>query len=175
VPGGEKRQRKRSGFGEADGVGEGDEVLERHPHEFGVSAVALRPQHVITQAIVVAAVEARFTAAARHARLKHHAAPGRHAVVRARCDLAGDVRAEDVGKRELHPLDAAPVPDVEMIQGTRADADDSVAALQLGIRRILVTEHFWRSVLVKPDSLHAALNTIGSPRLSVPSEGATRS
>ena len=50
VPRGEKRQRKRRGFDKADRIGQRDQIAERHAHELGVAAVALRSEHVVTGA-----------------------------------------------------------------------------------------------------------------------------
>ena len=93
-----------------------------HAHELGVAAVALRSQHVVPRALVVAALETRVAASARQARLQHHPASGRA------CSLSDD--------STISPATSAPemcgsgrrttpraVPHIEMIERARAHAD----------------------------------------------------
>ena len=79
--------------------------------------------------------------------------------------------------RQRETDNAAPVPDIETVQGTGADANHDLTRPRLGIRRVFVTENIRPSVLVKPDSSHNpyALTTIGSPRLSGVNVDAMRS
>ena len=55
---------KRRGFDKANRVRNRDEIARRHAHQLGVAAVALRSEHVVARALVVAPVETRVALAA---------------------------------------------------------------------------------------------------------------
>ena len=60
---------------------------------------------------------------------------GRHVEARRRDHFAGDVAARDVRQRNRDPWQASPLPEVEMIQRARADADQRLAGRRHRIRR----------------------------------------
>jgi hypothetical protein len=156
VPRGEERQRKGRRLDKADGVGNRDQILDRHAHVLGIAAVALVAEHVVARALVVAALEAHRAPAARQARLQHHPASGGQRAVGGLDHFAGDVSARDVRQRDAHALDAAALPDVEEVQGRGADAHHRLARTRLGHRGIFVLQHLSAAVTVKPDCLHIA-------------------
>ncbi len=144
--------------------------MQRHADVLGVTAVALRAQHVVARALVVAAFETGLAAATRQARLHHDSPAGHEFRVGRLDDFAGDVGPENVGQPQAD--DAAPVPDVEVIERARADAHERVAGPGFGVERVFVPEHLRPTVLVEADCLHDALRTMGAPRSSSTSVGA---
>ena len=66
-------------------------------------------------------------------------------------------------QRNAHPLDPAPLPQVEMIQRAGVDADDGASGARLRIRRFFVLENVRTAVAVKPDGFHATAISDASP------------
>ena len=57
-------------------------------------------------------------------------------------------------QRNRHVLEAAALPQIEMVERARADAHKRVARTGLRIRRLLVAENLRAAVLVEADRLH---------------------
>jgi hypothetical protein len=71
-----------------------------------------------------------------------------------RDDVAGDLEAERVRKRDREPRGAVPHIDVDVVHRARAHADERLACPGLGIRHLVVTEDVRRPVLVEADGVH---------------------
>ena len=87
--------------------------------------------------------------------LQHaRACPARHRPASGVDDFAGDVAAGDVRQRNAHPIDAAALPEIEMIQRAGAHANDGAPGCGYGIGRVFVAQHLGPAVLVEADCLH---------------------
>ena len=110
------------------------------------------------RAIVVLAGQALRAAAATETRLQHDPLAGGQAGLAGIGDLTGDVRAGNMRQRNLHAIEAAPLPEIEMIQRARAHADDDPAGRSDRIGRVLVVQDLWSAMLMKSDCLHGPRN-----------------
>ena len=88
-------------------------------------------------------------------------------------DLARDITAGDMGQRQRDSPDAAPLPEVEMIERARANPHDRATVARRRVRRILVAKNLRAAVLVKSNSLHVIVTSDTAPRSSVAAEGDT--
>src|SRR6185369_1197512 len=98
--------------------------------------------------------QAGLAAAAADTRLQHHAAPDRHVRRRRRDHLAGDVAAGDVRHRDADAGQAAPRPQIEVIERTGTDAHQDLAWHEVRIRRLLVAKDVRASMLMKTNGPH---------------------
>ena len=95
--------------------------------------------------------------------MNEHSRSRREGAVAGIEDHARDVAARDMWQRNAHPLDPAPLPQVEMIQRAGVDADDGASGARLRIRRFFVLENVRTAVAVKPDGFHATAISDASP------------
>jgi hypothetical protein len=72
-------------------------------------------------------------------------------------DFAGDVAPRDVRQRQSDAIEAAALPEIQMVERARANADDGAAGHGRRIRRVLESEDVRSAVLVKTDGLHSVL------------------
>jgi hypothetical protein len=73
-------------------------------------------------------------------------------------------------KRDLHALHAAALPQIEMIERARANANQGIARPRNGIVGILVTKDLRPSVRVKTNGSHSISNQPGNQQLQGISE-----
>ena len=160
MPRGQERQWKRRRFDETNRVRNRDEVLDRHLHILGVATVAAVPEHVVGRALVVATVEAGRAAPARQAGLQHHAAAEAVLTTRRADHLAGDVGARDMRKRNADPLNAAALPQVEVIERAGAHAHKGFARVGHRLGDVFVAEDVGPSVCVEPNRFHGQISGV---------------
>ena len=87
--------------------------------------------------------------------------PARELAVRRADHLAGDIRARNVRKRDLHPLHAAALPEIEVIERAGAHADQSFARAGDRIGGVFVPEHVGPAMRVKTDGFHSKFRKPG--------------
>src|SRR5262249_17017016 len=120
--------------------------------------------------LVVATCEARAAVPASHTRLQHDSRV-RRKPARARIDhRAGDVAAGDVRQRQGDAIEAPALPEIEMIQRTRAEANARASGSGCRIGCVFVAEDLQPPVLMEADRLHGAMSAI-SPSSRTRSDG----
>ncbi len=154
MPRSEERQGEGSRGDEVDVGRNRDEVLHRHRHELGVPAVGAQAEHVVLDALIVVPGQARRARAASEAGLKHDTPAGRQLGAAGVDDLASDVAARDVRKREFDAIETAAFPEIQVIQGAGADAHDRSARRGRGVRGVLESEDVEAAMLVESDCFH---------------------
>jgi hypothetical protein len=124
VPRGQEGQGKRRGLDEADVIGNRYEVFDGNGNQLRVASVRLQPEHVVTDAQIVASARARSTGPAMEPGLQEHSRSGSHWPTAVIHDLAGDVAARDMRQRNRDPIESATLPQIDVIQGARPDPHD---------------------------------------------------
>ena len=117
-----------------DRVGNRHHVLHRHLDELRVAArMTAIAEHFVRRALVVAARQARRAAAAAHAGLQHHAlADAATPAPRSSTTSPATSLPEMCGIGMLHVLEAAALPQIEMVQRARAHAHQHFAGTGSG-------------------------------------------
>jgi hypothetical protein len=86
--------------------------------------------------------------------LQHHAPPDRHVGRLRPYHFAGDIAARDVRHRDADVGQAAPGPQIEMIERAGADPHQNVSGRKVRIRRLLIPEDIGRAMLMETNSDH---------------------
>jgi hypothetical protein len=116
--------------------------------------VAAVTEHFVLRALVVAAGQACRAPSAAHTRLQHDPTADVNLDANRRDDFPGDVAARDVRHRELHAIETAPLPQIQVIQRTRAHPHERVADIELRIRRFFAAENLRPAVSMEANGFH---------------------
>ena len=154
VPRGEKGERERSRGDEVYVCRKRDQILDWDRNHFGVTTIGLETEDVVPDAVIVTPRSAWRALAAADAGLQHHFRAWRDRCVADRRHFTGDIASRDVRQGQRHALDATPLPQVQVIQRTRAHVNNRASGGRLRIRRILVSEDIGVTMLVEANCLH---------------------
>jgi hypothetical protein len=92
--------------------------------------------------------------------LQHHAASGAELTVRCADDFACDIGAGNVRERQRDSFHAAALPEIEMIQRARANANQCLAGTGDGIIGVFVAENLGSSMRVETNGFQkSSFNT----------------
>ena len=140
---------------ERDGIGDRHQVLDRHLDQLGIaSGVVAIAEHLVVRALVVAARQAREAPPAADARLKHHPRARRKIPALRVDDDPGDVAARDVRQRNRDTPQAAPLPQIQVIERAGTNPHQRFARSDDRIGNLLEPQDFRAAVVVEADSLH---------------------
>lgn len=156
VPRGEKDQRHRSGMNPIETFGIGHAVHFGTAHEFRATTVNHKSQVGEIAAEIVLSSETSRATATGDAGSEHHLLADVDVanVVANLDDFTGYVAARDVRKRNGIVRKAVANPQIEVIEGTGAHADENFVRMDLGFVHIGVVQHAGIAVLVKDDGFH---------------------
>ena len=141
---------------EVERVGNGNDVHGGHGDQFAVAAIDGVAEHGELAALILQSGNAlRAVIAEMHGRDQHALAGLEVGDVFADFDdFAGDVAAENV--RQVHAGQALAHPEVEMVQGAGAHADQNLVFARLGIGNVFVGENFGSTELMNANGFHEA-------------------
>jgi len=157
VPGCEENQRHASSLVERQRIRNRDDAHMWNRNQFAVTAVDSSAAHGELAALVLQPRRALFAVIAEMHGCDEHALAGGHArdIVANLNDLACDVAAKDV--RQFDPGQAFAYPEIKVIHGAGAHADEHMVFAELRVGSVFVAQNFRPTEFVNANGFHDSL------------------